>query len=247
MASTSLSIVVKDWSSEIENPGTVDAISVDEGNLLLLWGTGVATQAALCFVSYEITTLMFEDESRSCWNGELRAETTTDMYLIISNLRPEGLARAHARGSKNIESIILPMVPRPFNYPLNVGNDICNINRIAWILRQQSARDRFIRKIFSRLEWPFIWKAFQRVSLSQSKPTIDTDHENRVSYTSGERDPAGIYSSRRSSPSWTLPDLSNSVDVLDPQFFNRAINDMKSPLGCLIHHIAGRCVVSTVA
>lgn len=58
------------------------------------------------------------------------------------------------------------MVPKAFPFPIGVGTDICQIHRIAAILRRRETRERWARKVFTRLEWPSLWRAFQRCQLS---------------------------------------------------------------------------------
>lgn len=61
------------------------------------------------------------------------------------------------------------MPPRPFPLPINVGNDICHVDRILHILKESSSirgeRNRFLRRILTEEErgefgrrYPDVWK-----------------------------------------------------------------------------------------
>lgn len=75
--------------------------------------------------------------------------------------------------------VIIHMVPKAFPYPIGVGTDICQVHRIASFLRRRDIRERWARRVFTRLEWPSLWRAFKRCHLSvvdRHGRTISKDH-----------------------------------------------------------------------
>ena len=134
------------------------------------------------------------------------------------------------------------MVPKPFPYPIGVGTDICSINRIAGLLRLRDTRERWIRRTFTRLEWPGIWQSFQRVRLAASYnggSTAVKDYEffvKKVEDAARATEVDGV---------WRLPDLAtatNDLHNLGLNAFNKIVADEKLPLGQLTRHLAGRSV-----
>ena len=133
------------------------------------------------------------------------------------------------------------MVPKPFPFPFNVGTDICSINRIADLLRQRHIRERFVRRIFTRLEWAQIWKSFERVSLTQWKTCSNLAGEDRDNYVIGERYAATASNSKTNCATLNLPDVPGPSSGLgSSEAFDRAVKEGASTLGELIQHLGGR-------
>ena len=127
------------------------------------------------------------------------------------------------------------MVPKPFPYPLNIGTDLCSVKRVAGLLSHRRPREQFVRRNFTRLEWPLIWKSFQRASDSPNsynawiKPnTASVSHFEQIA-KAGER-PLAEDLSIWSLPDWAKPRKSYNEEVLEET----------SPIGNLIRHVAGR-------
>lgn len=134
------------------------------------------------------------------------------------------------------------MAPRPFPYPLGVGVDICQVHRVAGFLRREELRNRWARKVFTRLEWPEIRKSFlraQRANTDQRGNAIRKDPEAyQRENKEFEDEDVGVENSL-----WMLPSLSNFSKLLDDPNNNNymtAISNERSPLGTLARHLAGR-------
>ena len=129
------------------------------------------------------------------------------------------------------------MVPKPFPYPLNIGTDLCSVKRIAGLLDHRRRREQFIRRNFTRLEWPLIWKSFQRASDDpNSYDAWITPNTASVTHTeqtaNGDERPLAEESSI-----WSLPDWSKPL-----KFYTEEVLDESSPIGSLVRHVAGRFV-----
>ena len=127
------------------------------------------------------------------------------------------------------------MVPKPFPFPLGIGIDVCKIPRIARLISNPQARDRWAQKVFTRLEWPELCRRMDRV---QSTTVTNAQGENPYrNPLSGNRVTHTRESARIDKSIWMLPEIS-------PQCFNwengRIIYDSQSPMGALIRHLAGR-------
>lgn len=129
------------------------------------------------------------------------------------------------------------MAPKPFPFPLGVGVDVCRVNRIAAILRHEHTRNRWARKIFTRLEWPALCSRMQRVEKAMGEPIGQADaasdqkldHENPT------------ITKNYDNAHWMLPGLSKySSTSEDAKSFWSAIDDGRSALGALARHLAGR-------
>lgn len=127
------------------------------------------------------------------------------------------------------------MVPKPFPYPLNIGIDLCSVQRIAGLLSHRRPREQFITRNFTRLEWPLIWKSFQRASDSPNSynawinPKIASLSRLEQIAKADER-PLAEELSIWSLPEWSKPRKSYNEDVLEES----------SPIGNLVRHVAGR-------
>ena len=53
------------------------------------------------------------------------------------------------------------MLPKPFPYNLGVGVDLVEVLRVKSILEENSKLNKWAQRVFNRLEWPFISRAFQ--------------------------------------------------------------------------------------
>ncbi|KAL8933884.1 MAG: hypothetical protein Q9211_005529 [Gyalolechia sp. 1 TL-2023] len=57
------------------------------------------------------------------------------------------------------------MAPKPFPYPIGVGVDICHIPRLYNLVGKPSHYvSRWAKKIFTSLEWPYLWRKFYEIS-----------------------------------------------------------------------------------
>ena len=129
------------------------------------------------------------------------------------------------------------MVPKPFPYPLNIGTDLCSVQRIAGLLNHRRPREQFIRRNFTRLEWPLIWKSFQRASDSPNSYNAwinpNTASVSRLEQIAkADERPLAEELSIWSLPEWSKPRKSYNEDVLEES----------SPIGNLVRHVAGRFV-----
>lgn len=112
------------------------------------------------------------------------------------------------------------MAPKPFPFPIGVGVDICRIDRIAAILREENTRNRWARRVFTRLEWPALMSKFKNANRVDRKP----------------------HKQEKNSP-WMLPKLTAHSSILDNEdqtAFWSAIADDRSVLGRLARYLAGR-------
>ena len=50
------------------------------------------------------------------------------------------------------------MPPRPFPFPLGVGVDACRTDRMLDILENDARLNRWAKRVFTRLEWPWVYK-----------------------------------------------------------------------------------------
>ncbi|KAF6234562.1 hypothetical protein HO173_007188 [Letharia columbiana] len=136
------------------------------------------------------------------------------------------------------------MAPKPFPFPISIGIDVCRVNRIAAILRHEQTRNRWARKIFTRLEWPALCRRLQRVEkaigepVGQADAAIDPklDNENQA------------IDSNYDNAIWMLPRLSGySSTFEDEHSYWSAIADERSALGGLARHLAGRWAAKEAA
>ena len=122
------------------------------------------------------------------------------------------------------------VAPRPFPFPIGIGTDVCQISRIADILRHEHKRNRWARKLFTRLEWPALCDTLRRAKgqaevpsdqrLENEEPAIAKDYDNEI---------------------WMLPRLSGYSPIFeDDNSYWSAIADQRSPLGKLVCRLAGR-------
>lgn len=81
------------------------------------------------------------------------------------------------------------MAPKPFPYPLGIGTDICHIHRIHCLMQNESTVNRWLRKVSSRLEWPYLVRKFN-MSLDSptSLPANDVDLNLKLPHV-WEREP----------------------------------------------------------
>ena len=56
------------------------------------------------------------------------------------------------------------MPPNPFPFPFGVGIDTCRVERILNIMKEEARFNHWARKIFTRLEWPWIYKRVHMAS-----------------------------------------------------------------------------------
>lgn len=129
------------------------------------------------------------------------------------------------------------MAPKPFPLPISIGIDICRVNRIAAILRHEYTRNRWARKIFSRLEWPGLCKRLRRAERVTREPVGQTDAASNQKMDKENQAIAENYDNTI----WMLPRLSGYSSIFDDEkSYWSAIGDERSALGDLARHLAGR-------
>ena len=131
------------------------------------------------------------------------------------------------------------MVPKPFPFQIGVGVDICRINRIASILRPVSTRNRWARRVFTRLEWPALCRRFDCAANAKK----ECDEESEVLKNRSDRNGKLDHADKIDSAAWMLPSLSPYSSILedeDETAYWSAIADDRSALGVLARHLAGR-------
>lgn len=122
------------------------------------------------------------------------------------------------------------MSSKPFPFPLGIGVDLCRINRVAALLRQEHVRNRWARKVFTRLEWLALCKRIHQAN-SQDEETLNRAKREKVDRT------------------LTLPTLSTHSSILedhDESKYWSAIADERSSLGRLMRYLAGRSAFNTI-
>lgn len=133
------------------------------------------------------------------------------------------------------------MVPKPFPYPLGIGVDVCQVNRVARYLRTESLRNRWARKIFTRLEWRDLCEQFRSTSRAidkQEGPSEGIDWMSKRRVFPNEVN----NSSRMDDSMWMLPKLAfypvgtaeSEKDYID------GLASSRSPISRLARHLAGR-------
>ncbi len=130
--------------------------------------------------------------------------------------------------------------PRPFPFPLGIGTDVCRVNRIAAILRYEYTRNRWARKVFTRLEWPALCRRLQRLEKTTGEPAgqVDVTSDQKL----GKEDQTVARNSETAI--WMLPRLSRYSSIFeDENSYWSTIADERSALGALARHLAGRSEV----
>ena len=129
------------------------------------------------------------------------------------------------------------MAPKPFPFPIGIGIDVCRVNRIAAILRSEQTRNRWARKVFTRLEWPALCRRLQRVEKAEAGPNGQADAAGDPKPDSENHVIADDYDNSI----WMLPQLSKHLSIFeDERLYWSAIADERSALGALSRHLAGR-------
>lgn len=137
----------------------------------------------------------------------------------------------------SITVFLTAMAPKPFPFPIGIGIDVCRVNRIASILRHEHTRNRWARKIFTRLEWPALCRKLQRVEKTIADPVGQADAVNNVKLDDEAKTVVKYYDNAK----WMLPSLSGYSSTLeDENSYWSAIADDRSTLGALARHLAGR-------
>ena len=127
--------------------------------------------------------------------------------------------------------------PKPFPFPIGIGTDVCRVNRIAAILRHEYTRNRWARKIFTRLEWPALCRRLQRVEQAIGEPIGQADVASDQKLEDEDPANAKYYDNKI----WMLPRLSgHSSTFKDESSYWSVIADERSALGALARHLAGR-------
>ena len=129
------------------------------------------------------------------------------------------------------------MAPKPFPFPISIGIDVCQVNRIAAILRHEHTRNRWARKTFTHLEWPALCRRLQRVEKVMEEPIGQTDAASDQKLDDESQAVGESYDNAI----WMLPRLSRfSLIFQDENLYWSAIADERSALGALARHLAGR-------
>ena len=119
------------------------------------------------------------------------------------------------------------MAPKPFPFPFSIGVDICNIKRVAAILRRENVCNQWARKVFTRLEWRALCERFIEANRSEERSRENSMQDNK---NIEGRDHSCL-----------LPKLSRHSRVLDdPTLFLSTLADARSQLTILARHLAGR-------
>lgn len=134
--------------------------------------------------------------------------------------------------------------PKPFPFPIGIGTDVCRVNRIAAILRREYTRNRWVRKVFTRLEWPALHKKFQDIEKAKGEPIEQANLANDQNL-GDEGQPAANYYTKIG---WMLPKLSGYSSIFrNEKSYWSAIADDRSALGGLARHLAGRWAAKEAA
>ena len=127
--------------------------------------------------------------------------------------------------------------PKPFPFPIGIGIDVCRVNRIAPILRHEHMRNRWARKVFTRLEWPALCERLQLAVKATEKPAGQVD---KASVQKLDVEDQAVAETCDNSV-WMLPRLSVCTSIsADENSYESAIADERSALGALARHLAGR-------
>lgn len=128
-------------------------------------------------------------------------------------------------------------VAKPFPSSYGLGHDICHTERLVAILRQENTRNRWARRVFTRLEWPVLISRFLRAG------GIETDFVSKE----GQRQPQDSEVADRSSRSGSnnagahlmLPKLPGLTAL--PKKSEQSGAAIADPLlSKLVRHLAGR-------
>ncbi|KAL9136985.1 MAG: hypothetical protein Q9175_001818 [Cornicularia normoerica] len=129
------------------------------------------------------------------------------------------------------------MAPKPFPFPIGIGIDVCRVNRVAAILRLEHTRNRWARKIFTRLEWPALCRRLQRIEEAIGEPVGQADAASDQKLDHENQAIPDYYDNTI----WMLPRLSGYSSTFEDQdSYWSAIADERSALGALARHLAGR-------
>ncbi len=129
------------------------------------------------------------------------------------------------------------MAPKSFPFPIGIGIDVCRVNRIAAILRHEHTRNRWARKVFTRLEWPALCRTLQRAEKAIGEPVGQAEAMSDEKLVNENQVTAENYNNSI----WMLPRLSRCASTFeDKDSYWSAIADERSSLGALARHLAGR-------
>lgn len=130
------------------------------------------------------------------------------------------------------------MAPKPFPFPFGIGIDLCRVNRIAAILRHGHTRNRWARKVFTRLEWPALCRRLQRVEKALGEPLGEEANAGSDQVLGNE---IQAVANHHDNANWMLPKLTGYSSTFEvDEFYGSAIADERSTLGALARHLAGR-------
>ena len=124
--------------------------------------------------------------------------------------------------------------PKPFPFPIGIGTDICSVNRIAAVLRHEFTRNRWARKVFTRLEWPFLCRRLRHLE----KPTEIAIGRADVASDENLGHKSGVVRRYQEDTIWMLPRLP-SIPEDDDSYWS-VVADKGSASGSLARYLAGR-------
>lgn len=128
------------------------------------------------------------------------------------------------------------MVPKPFPYPLGVGIDVCQVHRVASFLRTEDSRNRWARRVFTRLEWPAVLNQYlltQRTAIEEQLTDKGKDWMIRRKSHGNQNDAI-----------WVLPVLpplnpDKGQSMFGSEYYKATSNE-RSPISQLGRYLAGR-------
>ena len=131
---------------------------------------------------------------------------------------------------KNVRSAtdVALFAAKPFPSSYSIGHDVCEIRRIAFIMRYDHRLQNWARRVFTRLEWPLLVRRFQ-----QAGGEIDNHHKMR-------HDASGQKKQRYDEDICKVPMLPEAVLSRDTDKFEASVADLTTPLRRLASHLAGR-------
>lgn len=129
---------------------------------------------------------------------------------------------------------------KPFPSPYCPGHDICQISRIAAILRDEATLSHWARRVFTRLEWPALVRRFEQAGGIGKDSNMVTGVRG-YQQSRKEDTLAGEGGRTQHPPFRMLPTLPIYTQLSqESNKFEAAFADESSPLRGLVRHLAGR-------
>ncbi len=72
------------------------------------------------------------------------------------------------------------MPPKQFPYPIGIGIDVCKPLRILRIMQDHRKLNAWLRKVFNRLEWPFLVSQFKNAEDGSGGPDLKNINHSLV-------------------------------------------------------------------